>query len=146
MRIESDIFVNNEEIPSKYSCDGEGLQPPLRVFDAPKNTKSLALIVDDPDAPGGDFVHWVIWNIDPKVSVIENNKPSPEALEGHTSLNKSGWVPPCPPSGVHHYHFKLYALDKTLSIPESSAKMDLIRAMNGHIIENTTLVGLYARQ
>jgi Raf kinase inhibitor-like YbhB/YbcL family protein len=145
MKIESDVFVNNGKIPARYTCYGERIQIPIKIFDAPKDAKSLALIVDDLDAPNGDFVHWVIWNIDPKTSVIENNNLS-DAIEGYTSLGKPGWVAPCPPSGVHHYNFKLYALDIILSIPKSSAKADLVHAMNGHIIDNTILVGLYGRE
>lgn len=145
MKIESDIFVNNGKIPVEYTCNGKSMQLPLKISSAPKNTRSLALIVDDPDAPSGDFVHWVVWNIDPKVSAIENSN-IPNATEGYTSLNKSGWVAPCPPSGVHHYNFKLYALDTILSIPQSSTKLDLLRAMDGHILDNATLVGLYGRE
>ena len=144
MKIESEVFVNNGKIPVEYTCDEGGTQPPLQVLDVPKDAKSLALIVDDPDAPNGDFVHWLIWNIDPKISVIKNGN-IPGATEGYTSLNKPGWVAPCPPSGIHHYNFKLYALDIVLSIPKSSAKIDLVRVMDGHIINNATLVGLYAR-
>src|SRR3989344_748526 len=115
MKIESDVFVNNGKIPVRYTCNGERIQIPIKMFDVPKDAKSLALIVDDPDASNGDFVHWVIWNIDPKTSVIENGSLPKSAVEGYTSLNKSGWVPPCPPSGTHHYHFKLSALDTVLS-------------------------------
>ena len=144
MKIESNIFVNNGKIPAQFTCDGGATQPPLKISGVPKEAKSLALIVDDPDAPNGDFVHWVVWNIDPKISVIENGNV-PSAIEGHTSLNKPGWIAPCPPSGTHHYNFKLYALNIVLSIPASSTKMDLVRAMDGHIIDNATLTGLYER-
>jgi len=105
----------------------------------------LALIVDDPDAPNGDFVHWIIWNIDPRTSTIETGAV-PGATEGSTSLGKPGFVPPCPPSGIHHYNFKLYALDTTLDIPKSSFKRELLRAMEGHILESTTLTGLFGRE
>ena len=145
MKIESDIFINNGKIPVEYTCDGNRIQPPLKIFDVPTEAKSLALIVDDPDAPSGDFVHWIVWNIDPKTVIIENGNVSEEAIEGYTSLNKPGWVAPCPPSGIHHYNFKLYALDIILSIPKSSNKTDLILAMDKHIINNATLVGLYGR-
>ncbi|MFA5773167.1 MAG: YbhB/YbcL family Raf kinase inhibitor-like protein [Candidatus Paceibacterota bacterium] len=145
MKIESDIFVNNSSIPIEYTCDGKGIQPPLKISGVPAEAKSLALIVDDPDAPSGDFVHWIVWNIDPNISVIENSNVSTGAVEGYTSLNKSGFVAPCPPSGIHHYNFKLYALDTILSIPKSSNKADLVRAMDKHIINNATLVGLYER-
>jgi Raf kinase inhibitor-like YbhB/YbcL family protein len=145
MKIESSVFADNDKIPAKYTCDGEGAPPTLKISDVSLGAKSLALIVDDPDAPNGDFVHWVVWNIDPQTSAIENGILPRGAVEGHTSLNKSGWVPPCPPSGIHHYHFKLSALDIVLSIPESGTKADLLRAMEGHIINNATLVGSYGR-
>ena len=146
MKIESDVFVNNGKIPVEYTCNGEGKQPALKISDVPKNAKSLALIVDDPDAPSGDFVHWVVWNIDPNISVIENGNMPLSAVEGYTSLNRPGWIAPCPPSGIHHYNFKLYALDATLSMPKSSNKNDLAQAINEHIIENAALVGLYGRE
>lgn len=145
MKIESDIFVNNGKIPVEYTCDGNGIQIPLKISDVPTEAKSLAFIVDDPDAPNGDFVHWIIWNIDPKILIIENSNIPNCAIEGYTSLNKSGWVAPCPPSGIHHYNFKLYALDTILSISKFSNKTDLVRAMDKHIINNATLIGLYGR-
>lgn len=145
MTIKSDIFTNNGEIPALYTCDGKGTQPPLKISGMPAEAKSLALIVDDPDAPSGDFVHWVVWNINPETLIIENGNVPESAVEGYTSLNKPGWVAPCPHSGVHHYNFKLYALDTVFSIPEFSNKKDLMNAMDRHIIENATLVGLYGR-
>jgi len=145
MKIESDVFPNNGKIPAEYTCDGKGTQIPLKISGVQVEAKSLALIVDDPDAPNGDFVHWVVWNIDPKTSVIENSNLPTGAVEGYTSLNMPGWVAPCPPSGVHHYNFKLYALDATLSIPNSSNKAGLMLAMDRHIIDRATLVGLYGR-
>ena len=144
MKIESSIFINNGTIPVEYTCNGASRPIPLKVSGVPGNAKSLALIVDDPDAPSGDFVHWVIWNIDPKIKIIESKKLM-GAVEGFTSLKKPGWVAPCPPSGIHHYHFKLYALDTILHIPQSSTKKELISAMNGKIIDSTILTGLYGR-
>lgn len=144
MKIESNVFANNGQIPVLYTCNGGGEQLPLQVSGVPKSALSLALIVDDPDAPSGDFVHWVIWNINPKTSVIENDN-IPGMIEGYTSLGKIGYIPPCPPSGTHHYNFKLYALDTVLSMPKSGAKADLLRAMEGHIIGNAVLVGLYGK-
>lgn len=145
MRIESDAFVNNGKIPVLYTCNGGGVLVPIKIFDVLKDAKSLALIVNDPDAPNGDFVHWLIWNIDPGTSVIENNKLS-GAVEGCTSLDRPGWVAPCPPSGTHRYNFKLYALDTLLSMPKLSNKDDLINSMKGHIIDNAMLTGLYGRE
>ena len=145
MKIESDVFLNNNKIPALYTCDGKGIQPPLKILNVPEKAKSLALIIDDPDAPNGDFVHWVVWNLDPKTFIIENGTAPKDAIEGYTNLNKSGWVAFCPPSGLHHYNFKLYALDAVLSLPKSANKADLLRVMKGHIIENAILVGLYGR-
>ncbi len=144
MKIESEVFENNRNIPVKYTCRGEGTRPALIISGVPEEAKSLALIVDDPDAPSGDFVHWVAWNIDPKISRISEGDRADE--EGYTSLGKPGYVAPCPPSGVHHYHFKLYALDQMLSLPRSSTKADLLKAMEGYILESATLTGLYGKE
>ncbi len=143
MKIESDIFPHNGIIPVEYTCNGNGTQPPLQISKVPKEAKSLALIVVDPDAPNGDFVHWILWNINPKTSIIEKGIVPKGAVEGYTSMSRPGWIPPCPPSGVHHYNFKLYALNTVLSIPDFSDKKDLVLAMYGYIIEDSILVGLY---
>jgi Raf kinase inhibitor-like YbhB/YbcL family protein len=145
MRLESDVFVNNGTIPVEYTCNGASKPISLKISDVPGNTKSLALIVDDPDAPSGDFVHWVVWNIDPKTTFIESKKLM-NAVEGYTSLGKPGWVAPCPPSCIHHYHFKLYALDTIFSMPNSSTKKDLVKAMAISIIDSAILTGLYGRK
>jgi len=146
MKIESPIFINNGKIPTEYTCYGRGTQLSLKISGVPEEAKSLAIIVDDPDASIGNFTHWVIWNIDPKISTIETNIIPIGAIEGYTSLNKPGFVAPCPKRGIHRYNFKLYALDTILSIPKSSTKADLIKAMDGHIIENATLTGLYGKE
>ena len=145
MKIESNVFENNKMIPTQYTCYGEGSQIPISISGVPENAKNLALIVDDPDAPNGEFVHWVIWNIPPETLTIVDNDLS-QAVEGYTSLDKPGFVAPCPPSGIHHYNFNLYALDSTLSIVKSSDKADLIKAMERHIVDRATLVGLYGRE
>lgn len=145
MKIVSDIFTNNGNIPAEYTCDGKATRPSLKIFDVPKEAKTLALIVDDPDAPSGNFVHWIIWNIDPNILIIENDNIPSGATEGYTSLGKPGWVAPCPPSGTHHYSFNLYALNTVLSIPKSSTRANFIDAIGGHIIDSATLTGLYQR-
>ena len=144
MKITSNVFENNGTIPVAYTCNGTEMQPPLVVQDVPKDAKSLALIVFDPDAPNGGFIHWVVWGINPKISVIENGN-SASATEGYTGLGKPGWVAPCPPTGIHHYNFSLYALDTALSIPLSSTRTDLLTAMQGHIIDQAVLIGLYGK-
>lgn len=145
MKIESDVFIDHDKIPTLYTCNGEGKQPPLKISGVVEKAESLALIVDDPDAPSGDFVHWIMWNISPETLRIENEIPPLGAIEGYTSLNKPGWVAPCPPSGIHHYNFKLYALDSTLFLPASSDKKALVQAMEGHILEESILIGLYGK-
>lgn len=145
MKITSPVFENNMSIPARYTCDGENISPPLCFKEIPPNTNSLVLIVDDPDAPSGDFVHWIVWNIDPSIrDVFEGNVPN-QGVEGMTGFSENGWGGPCPPSGVHHYHFKLYALDILLLLQSSPKKIDIEKAMNGHILAEAVLIGLYER-
>ncbi len=145
MKISSSAFKNNEFIPSKYTCDGENINPPLSISGAPKNTKSLALIVDDPDAPHGTWIHWTIWNIDPKIGEICANSTPPNATEGITSFGKPGYGSPCPPSGTHRYFFKIYALDTKIDLLASSKVNELEKAIEGHILDNAEIIGLYSR-
>lgn len=145
MHISSSAFKDNEHIPYQYTCDGKNTNPPLAITDVPAGAKSLALIVDDPDAPGGEWVHWIVWNIDPSTTEISEHSVPPGAMEGATDFKKSGYGGPCPPDGMHRYFFKLYALDTKLDLQSSAAKAGLEKAMQGHIISHTQLVGLYAR-
>lgn len=145
MQLSSPVFQNNQPIPPKYTCDGEDINPPLNFADIPANTKSLALIVDDPDAARGDWVHWLVWNIKPDTVEIKENSVPEHATAGTTDFGRSGWGGPCPPSGSHHYQFKIYALDIELSLPASAKKAELEQAMQGHILDQTVLVGLYQR-
>jgi len=151
MNITSNAFENNMSMPNTYTCDGKNINPPLAWSGIPSSTKSLALIEDDPDAPSGDWVHWLLWNIPPTVtSIPERFAPSasPETaaiVEGTTSFFHAAYGGPCPPSGTHRYYFKLYALDTILSLPSTATKEDLLQAMQGHIIEQAELVGLYQR-
>jgi Raf kinase inhibitor-like YbhB/YbcL family protein len=137
----SSVFKNNETIPKKYTCQGDKISPPLNFENIPKNTKSLALIVDDPDAPYKTFVHWVLFN-NPIISKIEED--STIGLDGLNSLGSTGYTPPCPPTGEHRYFFKLYALDKVLDLKDAT-KEDLEKAMQGHVIEKADLIGLYKK-
>lgn len=143
MRIRSAAFEHNAFIPVKFSCQGKGVNPPLSIEGLPKETKSLALIVDDPDAPGGDFVHWVVYDA-PVTSRIEENAVF--GKQGINSLGKPGYVSPCPPSGVHRYFFKIYALDTMLNLKAGISKADLELAMAGHILDKAQLVGLYQKK
>lgn len=147
MQLTSPVFQNNQSIPTQYTCDGGNVNPPLQITDVPKLAQSLVLIVDDPDAPSGDFVHWTAWNLNPDTQEILEGGPLPAgAVEGLTDFGRSGYGGPCPHSGLHRYFFKLYALDTTLEIPRSSVKKDIEQAMLGHILEQTQLIGLYSRK
>ena len=146
MKLSSPVFENNGIIPPKFTCDGEGVNPPLEISDVPAGAKSLALIVDDPDAPAGDWVHWTVWNIKPDTKLVDENSVPPEAIEGITDFGKPGYGGPCPPSGTHRYQFKLYALDISLDLDSGAKKADVEKAMEGHILDQTDLVGLYQRQ
>lgn len=146
MKLTSPAFGNNLPIPSKYTCDGEDINPPLEISEVPEGTQSLVLIMDDPDAPVGIWDHWVVWNINPSIISIEENSVPEGAVQGMNSFGKQPYGGPCPPSGTHHYHFKLYALDTKLELDPSSKKEDVEKAMEDHILEQAELVGLYQRQ
>lgn len=145
MKIESSAFLDNQFIPSKYTCDGENVNPPLKISGVPSETKSLVLIVDDPDAPRGTWVHWTLWNINPKITEISENNSPEGAVEGVTDFGKPGYGGPCPPSGTHRYFFKIYALDITLDLEVSAKVKDIEKAMEGHILDQARLIGLYSR-
>lgn len=145
MRITSPSFENNAAIPARYTCDGENIHPPLTVSGVPANAKSLMLIVDDPDAPRGVWVHWTVWNIDPTTREITERSVPAGAVEGKTSFGKSGYGGPCPPSGTHRYFFKLFALDATLDLPPETDAAGLERAMEGHILDRAELMARYRR-
>ena len=143
LTISSPVFKNNGFIPQKYTCDGNDVNPPLNIEGVPKETQSLALIVDDPDAPMGTWDHWVVWNIPPAEKIMENSVPGTEGLNDFRRRSYGG---PCPPSGTHGYFFKVYALDTRLDLSPSSRKKDVERAMKGHVIAEGELVGLYRRR
>jgi Raf kinase inhibitor-like YbhB/YbcL family protein len=145
MRILSPVFKQNEKIPSKYSCDGQSINPQLNIYEIPENTKTLALIVDDPDAPMGTFVHWVVFNIDPVKTIINEDEKARFGVLGVNSAGKLNFVAPCPPSGTHRYFFKLYALNAELNLPEGSDKTAVENAMKNHILGKAELIGLYSK-
>jgi len=145
VQIFSPAFNHNEYIPKKFTCDGENINPPLLTENVPSGTKSLALIVDDPDAPVGTWVHWVVWNIDPKDTEIKENSVPKGAQQGMNDFRKHDYGGPCPPSGTHRYFFKLYALDTMLNINPNSKKTDLEKTIQGHILEKAELIGRYQR-
>jgi Raf kinase inhibitor-like YbhB/YbcL family protein len=143
MKLISPVFGQNQNIPEKYTCDGEDISPPLEVQEIPEGAKSLVLIMDDPDAPGGTWVHWTVWNIDPETTQIMENSVPEDSVEGITSFGNTGYGGPCPPSGTHRYIFKIYALNAILGISSSSDCKELEKEMEKHIIEKAELVGLY---
>lgn len=150
MKITSTAFKEGEMISSKYTCDGDNISPQLSWSDSPEKTKSFALIADDPDAPVGDWVHWVIYNIPPSVNELQEQFPRDKSLkdgtlQGITDFKKTGYDGPCPPGGTHRYYFKLYALDITLNKNPELTKQELLRAMEGHIIAEAQLMGKYKR-
>lgn len=145
MKISSTAFENNGMIPSEYTCDGDDISPPLSISDIPKEAKSLAIIMDDPDAPMGTFTHWIVWNIPPqKTHFAKDEKIS--FNQGRTSFGNTSYGGPCPPGGTHRYFFKFYALDLVLNLKEGSSKSDLEKAMKGHVLAESSLVGKYSRK
>ena len=146
MKITSTSFNNNEMIPAKYTCDGADVNPPLTITGIPENAKSLALIVDDPDAPSGTWVHWVVWNIGPKTREIAEGSLPKGAMLGMNDFRKLNYGGPCPPSGTHRYFFKLYALDALLDPGAQATKTALERSMKGRILDQAELVGRYRRK
>ncbi len=144
MEITSTAFDNNQNIPSKFSCDGQSVSPALKFSNIPDNVKSLALIVEDPDAPLGTWTHWIVWNIPPsKVSIEEG-----EVGFGIFGTNSSGhkkYDGPCPPNGEHRYFFKLYALNSILDLNPASQRNDLLLTITDHIIVEAELMGKYSR-
>ncbi len=142
MRLTSPEFKNNSLIPLKFTCEGEDINPTLDIRDIPAGTEELALIVDDPDAPMGTWVHWVVYNIPVVSQIKENNVPG---RLGVNNLGKRDYHGPCPPSGTHRYFFKIYSLDKKLDLPEGISKDELEKAIKGHILDKAELIGLYKR-
>lgn len=150
MELISSAFQHMGEIPTKYACDGDKISPPLSFVDVPAGTKSLVLIMEDPDVPrtlrpDGMFDHWTVWNIPPTTKEVAENQ-APAGVEGQNTRGTLGYIPPCPPDREHRYFFKLFALDKALNLPKMSSKKELLNAMNGLIIESAELIGRYLRQ
>ena len=144
-QITSPVFENNGFIPKQYTCDGADINPQLLIANVPAGTKSLALIVDDPDAPAGIWVHWVVWNIALQTHEIKENTVPNGATQGLNDFRKRSYGGPCPPSGTHRYFFKLYALDTILTLDFNATKAQVEKAMRKHIIAETRIVGLYKR-
>jgi Raf kinase inhibitor-like YbhB/YbcL family protein len=145
MKITSSAFQESGTIPSKFTCDGSDTSPPLQVTGVPSEAKSLVLIADDPDAPGGLFTHWLVWNIAPQTNSIAEGSVA-QAVQGTNDFGKSGYGGPCPPSGTHRYSFKVFALDRELDLRPGAKRNQLEAAMKGHVIAQGGLMGRYSRK
>lgn len=146
MNISSPAFVHQQKIPSQYTCSGDNISPPLQFGNVPQEAKSLVLIVDDPDAPSGTWAHWVVYNIAPNISEVRENSIPDNGIEATTSFGNTGYGGPCPPSGEHRYFFKLYAINTLLNLPEDANKQIVEEAMQGHIVGQAELIGLYSKE
>jgi Raf kinase inhibitor-like YbhB/YbcL family protein len=140
--VKSPAFADNDFIPAKYTCVGENINPELSIKDIPKEAKSLVLIVDDPDSAGQPFDHWIMWEIPVKDKIAENSKPG---IEGKNGFNENKYAGPCPSSGTHHYHFRVYALKTKLELPSRTTKTSLLKAMDGNILATGELIGLFKK-
>jgi Raf kinase inhibitor-like YbhB/YbcL family protein len=145
MTIASSAFRQSGNIPSKFTCDGGNTNPPLQITGVPSQAKTLVLIADDPDAPGGLFTHWLVWNIPSQTNSIAEGS-APKGVHGTNDFGKSGYGGPCPPSGTHRYYFRVFALDRELALPSGGKRSQLDAAMKGHVIAQGELMGRYARK
>lgn len=148
--LESSAFAPNGSIPAQYTCTGENASPPLSWSELPPETSSLALVMDDPDAPGGTFVHWVVYNLPPETRELPSALPTESTLpnggsQGKSSFGKTGYGGPCPPSGTHRYSFRLYALDKAVDLPPGATKAELFEALNNSVLAIAQLTGRYSK-
>ena len=147
----SPAFAAGEPIPPRYTCDGDDVSPPLAWSDPPPGTQSLALICDDPDAPVGTWVHWVLYDLPADARELPEAVPADAELpgggrQGNNSWPRLGYGGPCPPSGSHRYFFKLYALDTVLDLDAGASKKQVLGAMEGHVLAEAELMGVYSRQ
>lgn len=146
MELSSPAFANNTEMPATYTCKGVGASPPLTISGIPTGTQSLVLIVNDPDAPSGNFTHWAVWNISSTTTVIKENSLPAGALQGQNDAKSVGYTPPCPPSGTHRYFFKLYALNRQLTLDAGAHAYALTANLEGHVLAKAQLIGLATAQ
>jgi Raf kinase inhibitor-like YbhB/YbcL family protein len=146
MKIRSLVFKDGERIPAKYTCEGVNISPPLSFINIPTNTKSLVLMVEDPDAKAKPWVHWLVFNIPANAKGFEEGSIANGAVQGLCNGNTFGYEGPCPPENKHQYLFKLYALDTMLNIPSESDRKVVLKEMKDHIIAEAVLVGMYEKQ
>lgn len=144
IKITSSAFQQGESIPAKFTCDGANHSPSLQFHEIPSAARSLVLILDDPDAPGGLFTHWLVWNIDPKTTVVTEGS-APHGVQGTNDFGKAGYGGPCPPSGSHRYVFKIFALDRQLDLPAGARRDQLEAQMRNHVMAQGELMGRYSR-
>ncbi|MCR4368450.1 MAG: YbhB/YbcL family Raf kinase inhibitor-like protein [archaeon] len=141
--LQSPAFVNRGKIPAEFTCDGNNQNPQLEIGGIPAKARTLALIMEDPDAPSGNFVHWVVWDIPPLLKIEKNSIPG---TVGKNSDSENNYIGPCPPGGTHRYYFRVYALDKYLDLDDAYGKTELEKAMKGHVLAKGELLGFYSRQ
>jgi Raf kinase inhibitor-like YbhB/YbcL family protein len=139
--ISSPSFDQGEHIPEEFTCDDLNISPPLEIRGIPGDARSLAIVMEDPDAPGGIFDHWLVWNIPPTDTIPENTQPG---LEGRNSSGKIGYMGPCPPSGTHRYFFKVYAVDMLVEVEKGADKTKLDYVLKDHVLAYGELIGLYS--
>lgn len=144
--VTSAAFASGAAIPDKYTCSGANVSPPLQISGLPAQAKSVALIVDDPDAPGGTFTHWLVWKIDPKSSQIAEGSAPRGAAQGTNDFGKLGYGGPCPPTGTHRYLFRVLALDTTIDVKSGAKRGELEKKIAGHVIARGELMGRYAKK
>lgn len=144
LTVKSTAFGDGGAIPADFTCEGAGVAPPISWSTPPGGTKSIALVVDDPDAPKGDFTHWFVTGISPATTTIDRGETPRGAMSQLNDERKGGYTPPCPPSGTHHYHFRVYALD--IKLPMAMTRADLDVQMRGHILAQGELVGTYEKR
>ncbi|MFN2130282.1 MAG: YbhB/YbcL family Raf kinase inhibitor-like protein [Anaerolineae bacterium] len=151
MELVSGAFDSGDSIPRKYTCDGDNISPPLSWRFVPDEANALVLVCDDPDAPEGPFVHWVLYDLPVDIRRLEEDVPRKDRLasggvQGRNGSGKIGYSGPCPPRGsAHHYYFRLYALDQSLNLPPGATRQQVLNRIEGHVLDNARLLGLYGR-
>ncbi|MFA5198579.1 MAG: YbhB/YbcL family Raf kinase inhibitor-like protein [Candidatus Omnitrophota bacterium] len=143
MKLTSIFFNDGQAIPPRFTCQGDDINPELTIENIPSSAKTLVLIVDDPDAPSGNWVHWIVFDISPVSRIGENSIPGKQGLN---SAGELSWHGPCPPSGRHRYFFNIYALDAVLNLKEGASRVELEEAMQGHILADARLLGTYEKK
>lgn len=146
MEITSPAFAQNQTIPAMYTCKGANHHPPLTFSQVPEEAQSLALVVEDPDAPTKVFTHWLVYDMEPSTRGIPEETVPPNSTDGVNDFGTLGYRGPCPPSGTHHYAFRLFALDTRLALPEGTIKADVLAKMQGHVLDRAELVGTSSKR